>query len=119
MVSSFLGPYYIVLALMNGLAALYLWRSEQTESWFELPIPFAGKRFGFTNVLMWLLFAVVFSVLAAIAGSGNTSLVSLPEWFREAVNKRPARLSTAWGRRLILVVLYVFRVSSCSRRWPG
>ena len=29
MVSSFLGPYYIALAVMNGLAALYLWQSNQ------------------------------------------------------------------------------------------
>ena len=35
MVASFLGPYYIVLALMNGVAALYLWRSGQLKTWFQ------------------------------------------------------------------------------------
>ena len=78
LVASFLGPYYIALAMMNGLAALYLWRSGQLNAWFSLPVPFVGKRFEVTNALVWLLFGTVFVLLAAIAGGGMTTWTSLP-----------------------------------------
>ncbi len=109
MVSSFLGPYYIALALMNGLAALYLWRSDQIKPWLKLPGSIAGKRLAITNVVVWLLVAMVFAILAAIAGSGNTSLVSLPEWLRDAINQSTGPVVYSVGTTIALVVLYLFR----------
>ena len=54
-VASFLGPYYIVLALMNGIAALYLWRSGTAKTWFNIR---AGEQtFPFTSAIVWLLLA--------------------------------------------------------------
>ncbi len=87
LVASFLGPYYIALAAMNGLAALYLWRSGQLNTWFSLPVPFVGKRFEVTNALVWLLFGTAFVLLAAIAGGGMTAWTSLPESWRIAINQ--------------------------------
>lgn len=109
MVSSFLGPYYVALALMNGLAALYLWRSDQIKSWLKLPGSIAGMRLAITNALIWLLVAIVFAILAAVAGSGNTSLVSLPEWLREVINQSTGPVVYSVGTTIALVVLYLFR----------
>jgi hypothetical protein len=109
MVSSFLGPYYIALAIMNGLAALYLWRSNQIKSWFSLPLPFVDKTVAITNAMIWLLVALVFAVLAGIAGSGMTSLVSLPEAFREAINQSTGPVIYSVGTTLALVILFIFR----------
>ncbi len=109
MVSSFLGPYYIALALMNGFAALYLWRSDQIKEWFSIPLPFVGKRVGFTNVLAWLGFALLFAILAGIAGSGNTSVVSLPLAIREAINESTGPVVYSVGTSIGLVILYFFR----------
>jgi len=44
-VASFLGPYYIVLALMNGIAALYLWRMGTAKTWFNIRA--GGQEFPF------------------------------------------------------------------------
>jgi hypothetical protein len=109
MVSSFLGPYYIALAMMNGLAALYLWRSNQIRTWFSLPLPFVGKSIAITNAVVWLLVALVFSVLAGIAGSGNTTITSLPEGFREVINQSTGPVIYSVGTTVVLVVLFIFR----------
>jgi hypothetical protein len=37
MVASFLGPYYLLLALMNGVAALSIWQTGQTKVWIKIP----------------------------------------------------------------------------------
>jgi hypothetical protein len=108
MVASFLGPYYIALAIMNGLAALYLWRSNQVKTWWALPLP-GGRALAITNALIWLLVALVFSVLAGIAGSGSTSLVSLPESFREVINQSTGPVIYSVGTTVALVILFIFR----------
>ena len=109
MVASFLGPYYIALAIMNGLAALYLWRSNQIRTWASVPLPFVGKGLAITNALIWLVVALVFAVLAGIAGSGMTSLVSLPEAFREAINQSTGPVIYSVGTTVVLIVLFLFR----------
>ena len=109
MVAAFLGPYYVALALMNGLAALYLWRSGQMKEWFSLPIPFSGLKLPITNTLVWLFWACLFVLLAAIGGSGNTGLVSLPESWREAINTYTGPTYYSVGTTAGLAVLYIFR----------
>jgi hypothetical protein len=109
MVSSFLGPYYIALAIMNGLAALYLWRSNQIRTWFSLPLPFVGKTVAITNAVVWLLVALVFSVLAGIAGSGMTAIASLPEGFREIINQSTGPVIYSVGTTVVLIILFIFR----------
>ena len=109
MVASFLGPYYIALAIMNGLAALYLWRSNQIRTWSSVPLPFVGKRLAITNALIWLVVTLVFAVLAGIAGSGMTSLVSLPEAFRDAINQSTGPVVYSVGTTVVLIVLFLFR----------
>lgn len=109
MVASFLGPFYIALAIMNGLAALYLWRSRQTKAWFSVPLIGTGKSVPVTNSFVWLVVAVFFAILAAIAGSGYTALVSLPQSLREAINQSTGPITYSVGTTLALVILFIFR----------
>jgi hypothetical protein len=111
MVASFLMPYYVALAIMNGLAALYLWRSNQVRAWFSVPLVGTGRSFAVTNAMLWLLVAMVFSVLAAIAGSGYTSVVSLPLSIREAINQSTGPITYSVGTTVALIVLFIFRAS--------
>ena len=110
-VSSFLGPYYIVLALMNGAAALYLWRTAQTTTWFMMPVPGSGgKQLPVSNTLVWLLLAGCFVIMAAFAGSGNGELMpSMPESWREAINKGTGPVIYSIGTTVGLVILYFCR----------
>jgi hypothetical protein len=103
MVTSFLGPFYIALAMMNALAALYLWRSNQVKTWVKV-----GEA-KFTNVVGWLALAVGFVVLAVIAFTGKTAPISLPEAFREFINSHTGPVVYSVGTSFGLVVLYVFR----------
>jgi len=108
MVASFLGPYYIALAVMNGLAALYVWRSGKIKEWFGVPLPFVGK-IQVTNAMGWLAVATVFAVLSAWAGGGGVEALSLPAAWRDAINKGTGPVIYSVGTSLGLVVLYVFR----------
>ena len=92
--SGFLGLYFLILALMNAVAALYAWNRL--------------KRSGLS--LVWLVFSIVFVLISAVALSGTAGLLQLPSWFRDFVDKR---LSTAvvysLGTLGGLIVLYLFR----------
>ena len=111
-VASFLWPYYLVLAIMNGVAALYLWRTGQTKTWFSLPGP-GGKSVGFTNVVGWLLLAVVFAVFAGLAGSGlggnGSWMPSMPETWKDFIDSNTGPVVYSLGTTVLLVVLFVFR----------
>lgn len=110
MVAKFLGPYYIALALMNGLAALYLWRSDQLKTWFRLPIPGTGKSLPITNSVFWLGFALLFTILAGIGGKpAGAQLLTLPESWREAINTYTDPIWYSVITTVGLVVAYVFR----------
>lgn len=109
MVSSFLGPYYVALALMNGLAALYLWRSGQMKTWFSLPLPFTGKSIPVSNSLVWLVVAFGFAVLGAFAGGGLSHWLSLPESWRDAINQYTGPVYYSIGTTVALIVVYYTR----------
>ena len=107
-VASFLGPYYIVLALMNGIAALYLWRSGTARIWFN--IRSGDQRFPITSVLGWLLLAFVFALLSPFAWMGyGPWMPSLPEWLREGINRSTGPVVYSLGTVALLTVLFVFR----------
>ena len=56
-VSGFLGSYYILLGVINAVAALYLWQSGRIATYFKI------GRFQVTNVLVWLLTGVAFTII--------------------------------------------------------
>ncbi len=102
-VSSFLVVFYLALALMNGLAALYLWRSGQLKTWFKF-----GKSIKISNVIGWLAVALGFTLLAGMAG-GMAESLSLPESFRDMVNQSTGPVIYSAGTTIILIVLFIFR----------
>ncbi|HYO25917.1 MAG TPA: hypothetical protein VEQ85_13325 [Lacipirellulaceae bacterium] len=108
-VSGFLGVFYIALAAMNGIAALHLWRSGQMTTWFAVPAG-GGRSVPFTNAFGWLLLAFVFVAMAPLAASGNASwMPSMPESFREAINRSTGPVVYSTGTVIALIVLYAFR----------
>lgn len=111
MVASFLGPFYVALALMNGLAALYLWRSDNLNTWFSLPLPFTGKSIPVTNGLVWLIVAFGFTLLGAMsmAGGSMVEVLSLPESWREAIDTLSGPVTYSVGTSVALIVLYFMR----------
>ncbi|MBA4105178.1 MAG: hypothetical protein C0485_05420 [Pirellula sp.] len=107
-VASFLGPYYIVLALMNGIAALYLWRTGTAKTWFSIRT--GDQTFPFTSAIIWLLVAFVFIIMSPLAWSGNGAwMPSMPEAIREAVNRSTGPVVYSVGTVVLLSILFVFR----------
>lgn len=91
-IGSFLGLYYLFIASMNGLMALYLWmRKERAD----------------LAVLLLIFFALPFLVLAPFALSGTPT--GLPDWFTNAVNYASGAVTYTALTTLGLIALYVFR----------
>lgn len=92
-VASFLGPYYIVLALMNGIAAYYFWQSRRLVA-----------------ATVWLLVAAGFTVLSPLAASGNPQIMpAVPEVFRTVVNELTGPVVYSVGTALLLLIFYLLR----------
>jgi hypothetical protein len=108
-VSSFLGVFYVALAAMNGVAALYLWRTNQMKTWFNVPVG-GGKSLPFTNAFGWLLMAFLFIGMAPLAASSNGNwMPSMPAAWREAINRGTGPVVYSTGTVVLLVILYQFR----------
>jgi hypothetical protein len=116
-ISGFLGGYYVVLAVMNAVMALYLWQKKGDTRW----------------ALVWVGAAALFVILSPLAASGYQSMMpGLPQWMIDSVNWTLGRVQPAWaadwpkpilaiinwgggatfysvGTTVLLVVLFVFR----------
>jgi len=95
-ISTFLGPYYLALALMNGVAALYLWRSM-------------GKA---GQALIWIVVSGFFVILASIASAGSPAFmqaVSIPPAMRNLIDALTGPVVYSVGTVVLLAVLFVFR----------
>jgi Cytochrome b(C-terminal)/b6/petD len=80
--SGFLGGYYITLAVMNGVMALYLWQKKDDP----------GKA------LVWVFVAGLFVILAPLAASGYPSMVPhLPQFIQDSVNWGLGRVQPHWA----------------------
>ena len=107
-VSAFLVPYYLALAVMNGIAAYYLWQKHEPVTYYRRRLP--GFTFSFTNALLWTIVAIVYVVLAAFAAASKTSLHLMPQMpnaFRDLVNESTGPV--VYSRRddcELLAVLY-------------
>ncbi len=101
--SGFLGGYYLVLALMNAVAAFYLWESGKAKTIFRL------GRFPVTTALLWLIVSGVFIVIAPIALGGGAGLLRLPRAVEEGVNRFMDPTVYTLGSLVILAILFVFR----------
>lgn len=93
-VAGFLGGYYAVLAIMNGVAALMMWRQQARTGW----------------AVAWASYAGGMMVLASLALSGSASMVpALPEVVRQLVNDLSGPVLYTLGTTAFLVLLFVFR----------
>jgi hypothetical protein len=109
MVASFLGWYYIALAVMNGVAALYLWRTNRAKTWFSIPFG-PDRQIPITSALIWLILACAFVLMGAMASTGNgAAALSMPEAWREAINRGTGPVIYSVGTVIMLAVLFIFR----------
>jgi len=96
-IKGFLGSYYLVLALMNAIAAFYCWERL--------------KRNGMA--LLLILISLLFVIISPIAFSGNPTLIkfiSVPEFLKDFID---AQMAKAWlymgGTLVLLSIMFVFR----------
>ena len=90
-VSGFLGGYYLSIATMNAVYALYLWRVRNRS----MP------------AIFWTALAVVLTGISAISWGGNPP--ELPQSVKNTVNWLTGPVVYSVGTTLLLVVLFVFR----------
>jgi hypothetical protein len=107
-VASFLVPYYLALASMNGIFAYYLWQKSENRPFFSIPM--GAVAFRFTPALLWTIVSIVFVLLASLAAGKNLdSMPQVPMWFRDLVNAGSKATIYSLGTTAVLVVLYLFR----------
>jgi len=96
-IAGFLGSYYLLLAVMNGIAALYVWQKL--------------GRGGLA--ICWTAVSALFLICSALGYSGSPAWVrpiTMPEMIREFVDGRLANAVVySLGTLSGLVVLYLFR----------
>ncbi len=92
--SGFLGGYYIILALMNAVMALYLWQKKDEP----------GKA------LVWVFIAAGFVILSPLAASGNPGMMpQLPQALRDTVNSLTSPTMYSVSTLSLLLVFFIFR----------
>lgn len=95
-IQGFLGSYFLALALMNSIAALYVWQRLNKGA----------------LALAWIGFTIVFVLLGALCLGGGVQLVGdflLPQWLRDGVNGLAKAQYYTLGTTAILVALYLGR----------
>jgi len=104
--SGFLVGYYLVLAAMNALAALIVWRHGSAA------VLCRCGRLRVTTVPLWLLIAGTFGLMSTTAIGGDATAIgriSLPEWAKQFLN---VALQPTWytlGTFAALGVLFLAR----------
>jgi len=108
-ISGFLGSYYLFIALMNAVAALYCWRQL--------------KRVDLAVV--WTIFGLCFVIPSALAYSGSVQImqyISVPQGLRSVIDKYTAQAAVyTLGTTAVLAVLYFARRFFCNPivAWVG
>jgi Cytochrome b(C-terminal)/b6/petD len=93
-ISGFLGGYYLVLAVMNAVMALVLWKQKDAIG----------------AALLWVFVAGGFVILSPLAASANPSMMpQLPEGIRDTVNKLTSPTVYSLGTSGLLVFFFIFR----------
>lgn len=95
-----LGLYYLLLCLMNWVAALWLWRKGPV-TYFHLGL------LPFTNVLLWLLVGTFFFILAPFTMIGWPP--ELADFIKGGVNTLSGPVTLTLGALVSLTVLFLGR----------
>jgi hypothetical protein len=104
-ISGFLGAYYLTIALMNAIAAYYLWQSGKAKRLFDVP----GLGVPFTTALIWLGVSLVFTVLGAIALGGDPSSLGFPQVLRDSFDLLMQPASYTLGTAAALGIMFLGR----------
>jgi hypothetical protein len=107
-ISGFLGSDYLVLSLMNGVAAFRLWQQPNQRALFRMP----GMNVPVTAAFMWLLVSMFFLLLAPLAYSADPEIVSfitVPAAVRAGINRLMNPTIYIVGTFLVLLCLFLFR----------
>ena len=104
-ISGFLGSYYLVIALMNSIAAYYLWQSGKAKRLFNVPV----LNFPFTTAIVWLGVSLVFTILGAIALGGDPSGLGFPQEIRNVFDSFMKPETYTLGTAVVLLVMFFLR----------
>src|SRR5262245_46758525 len=107
-IAGFLGSYYLLLSLMNGVMAFILWQRPNQRTLFRLPI----VNVPFTDAFVWLLVALAFLLIAPLAYSGDPAIVSfitVPAVARAWINRAMSPTVYIVGTFVLLLFLFLFR----------
>lgn len=106
-ISGFLCAFYMCLAIMNGVMVTILWKSGRSKPLFEVP----GMGV-FTNLHLWLLVSILFTIIAPIAWSGDVTAmkaISVPDVIKDAANRYMGPVVYNVGTLVVLVVMFMGR----------
>ncbi len=106
-IAGFLGSYYLVLATMNGLAALLLWQRAEKQN-HESP----GAKVPLAGALGWLLVSLLFLLMSPLAYSGDPTVIpyiTVPVAVRSFVNWMMSPTIYIVGTFVVLLFFYIFR----------
>lgn len=106
-VSTFLGSFYLLMAVMNAFVAYRDWTSGKSTVLAKFP-----NGIEINSAILWLAFSVVLTVLAAIAYSGDPKvmwLISVPKPIQAAVNWAMGPTTYTLGSFALFTVLYLTR----------
>lgn len=96
-IGTFLGWYYVLIAIMNGVAALYCWKKLERG----------------TLALVLTFVALFFLAISPLAFFGDARLmrwISMPQFIKDVVNNQFSKAAVYTGGTLsLLIVLFVFR----------
>jgi len=95
-ISSFLGSYYLVLGLMNAVAAFYLWQILDYSR----------------QALVWLAVALLFVMMAPLAYSGDPTVmawVSIPALLKNLIDAWTGPVTYSVGSLGVLIFMFIFR----------
>lgn len=104
-VSGFLTAYYITVAIMNAVAALYLWQSGRAKALFRFP----AVGFMVTTAHIWMIVAGIFLMLGAGATNGGAAVLSVPLSLRNAADAIMGPVVYSIGSLAILAFMYFTR----------
>src|SRR5947209_2393516 len=107
-VAGFLGSYYLLLSLMNGVAAFLMWQRPNQRVMFRLP----GMGVPVTDAFVWLLVSLAFLLIAPLAYSGDPDIVSfitVPAIARKWINWAMSPTVYIVGTFLLLLFLFLLR----------
>lgn len=107
-ISGFLGSYYLLLSIMNGVAAFLMWNSGRDRQYFTIPF----TNFKFTSSLVWLFVSSLFLIASTFAYSGDAgwmSMISLPHVLRDGINRLMNPTIYTLGSLVLLSGLFLIR----------